>query len=234
MPDPIVARIGSIHLEDMAIIALTGTSLTGPSVDPSGYYPELDDNHRARLRSRIKQISRHDWPANSNEDPLIRRGYTLRQCCRLVVALMLLDAHLAPSLAIAIAKANEPALLRLMVAHMKTRAAVNKVAADEDRVAVILLGEIAETAAEIPWRDAEPNRIRLVERSQLSDLWSIKDLTPPGQRLMLDVGTAAVAIWRWMIERRLMSGAALDHLAGHLDREAGPGYLKAPGTIPRR
>lgn len=223
MSDSIVERLGSVHLEDMAIIALTG-----PAFETLQHHPELDDDRRARLRSRIKQVSRHDWPANSSEDPLIRRGYTLRQCCRLVVALMLIDAQLAPSHAIAIAKANELALLRLMVAHMAQEPA------DEDRVAVVLLGELAELVAEVSWRDAEPNRIRLVERSHLAGLWSTKDLAHSGQRLPLDVGTAAAAVWRWMVERRLMTGAALDQLAGQLDREAGPEYLPVSGAVRRR
>ena len=42
MSDSIVARIGSIHLKDMAIIALNGISLTDPVVDPLAYCAELD------------------------------------------------------------------------------------------------------------------------------------------------------------------------------------------------
>ncbi|MFK3889785.1 hypothetical protein [Sphingomonas sp. NPDC079357] len=229
MSDSIVERLGSVHLEDMAIIALTGCA-----VEPLQLYPELGDDRRARLRSRIKQVSRHDWPANTSEDPLIRRGYTLRQCCRLIVALMLIDAHLAPSHAIALAKANEPALLRLMVARMEAHGAANKSTAKNDRVAVVLLGELAELVAERLWRNVESNRVRLIDRSQLADLWSTKDLPYLGQRLPLDVGTAAAAVWRWMMERRLMTGAALDQLARQLDREAGPEYLPVLGTVRRR
>lgn len=229
MSDSIVERLGSVHLEDMANIALTE-----PAVEPLQLYPELNDDRRARLRSRIKQVSRHDWPANRSEDPLIRRGYTLRQCCRLIVALMLIDAHLAPSHAIALAKANEPALLRLMLARMEAHGAANLSAAKDDRIAVVLLGELAELVAEASWRDVEPNRIRLIERSQLAGLWSTENLPCLGQRLPLDVGTAAASVWLWMMERRLMTGAALDQLAGQLDREAGPEYLPVSGAIRRR
>ncbi len=230
MSDSPVERLGSLYLEDMAIIALTKRECA----QPPDVHPDLEDSRRARLRSRIKQVSRHDWPANRTEDPLIRRGYTLRQCYRLIVALLLIDAHLAPSYAVALAKANELALLRLIVARLEAHGAANESAAKNDRIAVVLLGELTEMVAEVPWHAAERQRIRLIERSQLVGLWSIKDLAHSGQRLPLDVGTAALAVWHWMTERRLMTGAALTQLAEQLDRENGPEFCPLPNVVPRR
>ncbi len=99
MTDSSIARLPSALLEDLAIIALTAR----PNLTDINIHPDLGEKPRATLRARLKQISRHDWPATRNDDPQLRRGYTLRQCFRLITALLLIDAQLPPSLAIPIA-----------------------------------------------------------------------------------------------------------------------------------
>lgn len=226
----LIERLGSAHLEDMAIIALTRTA----DMKAFALHPELNDPLRARLRSRIKQIGRHDWPANGSEDPLIRRGYTLRQCYRLVVAMLLVDAHLAPSHAIALAKANELTFLRMMLHRTADHQPVAPVA-KLDPIAVVMLGELAELVVEDDWKKAEPDRVRIVERGQLCELWLTNDLAHVGQQLPLDVGAAAVAVWRWISERRLMTDSALSELRLQVLGESGaPGYTPSSGPIKRR
>jgi len=228
MSDPPVQRLGSIHLEDMAIVALTSRAGARTPV-----HPDLDEDRRARLRSRLKQIGRHDWPANLQEDPLVRRGYTLRQCLRLVVALMLVDAHLAPSFAIAVARANEGAFIRVMVDHIAAGPDVAATQAATDLVAVLLLGELVELVAEGEWHAAEPQRVRFTKREQLADTPSDDDFAHAGQRLTLEIGTVAAAVWRWLLDRRLMTSAALEHLAAEL-AASDPAHGYVPGAGPSR
>ena len=108
MTEPLPFRLGSAHLDDLAIVVLTNS----PGSDPVTLRPALGTDERARLRARLKLIGRHDWPSSMQEDPLIRRGYTLRQCCRLMVALLLLDAYVPPSIAVPLARNNELMFLR--------------------------------------------------------------------------------------------------------------------------
>ncbi|WP_439540637.1 hypothetical protein [Sphingomonas sp.] len=185
-------RLSAVHLDDLAIVALT----TLPGTDPATPHPELDDDSRSRLRARLKLIGRHDWPSSLREDAQLRRGYTLRQCFRLMIALMLLDAHIPPSIAIPIARSNDVLLLRMIAARLAQRDAA---ASSHDRLAVLSPGQFWEWLDPAGWVDAEPYRIRSIERSELANLWSEDlGLGTAGQRLVLDVGASAQTTWGWI------------------------------------
>lgn len=230
MPDSPQQRLGSFHLEDLAIIAL-GTSANAVHLP---LHPELDDERRARLRSRLKQIGRHDWPSSMRDDPLLRRGYTLRQCCRLIAALMLIDAHLAPSEAIALAKANEVAILRSITPRLM--AGERSTAGPDDLLLVVPLGELVGLVADRVWSDARPQALRLVRRGDLPSLWSSDaELAFPGQRLVLDMGMAVAAAWQWLIQRNLMTQKALNELLAEIDASRDkPGFSGKTPPIQRQ
>lgn len=228
MPDSLPQRLGSTHLEDLAIVALTASA----NQDRLPVHPDLDNQRRARLRSRLKQVGRHDWPSSLAEDPLLRRGYTLRQCCRLVAALMLIDAHLAPSDAIALAKANEFTLLRVIAPRLTAEEHNPSQPDPADLLVVIPLGELVSLIADQQWRGARPQALRLIQRSDLSLLWSDRaELAFAGQRLIIDLGSAAAAMWRWMAERNLMTDDARIELLSEIEgsrRERGYAGTTAP------
>ncbi len=203
MTDQAQPRLGAGHLDELAIIAI----ITRAGSTAKTPWPELDEDERARLRTRMKLISRHDWPSNLREDPQLRRGYTLRQCFRLLSALMLLDAHMPPSIAIPVARSNEMALLRLIATRL---ADPDAEASPTDTVAVILPGQFWEWLDPTEWKEAEPYRARLIQRSQLVKLWSDDlGLGTAGQRLVLDMGGSAQTMWRWIRTRRLLPDDAL-------------------------
>lgn len=232
MPDSPSQRLGSFHLEDLAIVALAAS---GDQATPA-LHPDLDDQRRARLRSRIKQIGRHDWPSSLREDPLLRRGYTLRQCLRLITSLLLIDAHLAPSEAIAIAKANELNILRALAPRLVTDQPVQRSVALDDLLIVVPLGELVSLVEDKQWRGARAQAVRLIPRGDLASLWSAEaDLAFPGQRLVLDIGLAAAAVWHWMLERNLMTVGARHALLAEIEGERGKrGYVGVTAPVPRR
>lgn len=211
-------RLASAYLEDFAHILLSARA-DGDELD---LYPILSDDSRARLRSRLKQISRYDWPATLDTDPALRRGYTLRQCCRLAVTLVLLDAHLPPSLAVVIAQNNETAFLSLIAERLGDP---GRSAGPNDRIAVIMPAEIRQSLAFPGTTALEVERVRLIPRSDLQHLWS-SDLAAPGPRLVIDIGGALLTMWRWIAGRRLMSDTAR---LGLLDEASvlrdAPGYV---------
>lgn len=198
MTDSDTQRLPSPHLEDLAFIVLSARG------DGEGFslYPDMSDETRTRLRSRIKQLSRYDWPSSLREDPAFRRGLTLRQCLRLSVTLLLLDAHLPPSLAVMLAQNNELGFLRVAAEALEQPAA-----GTDGTVAVILATEIQE-ALGFPDRILlEEQRVRFIRRNELAQLWT-DDLAGSGARLIVDIATAATALWRWISERRLMNDLA--------------------------
>ena len=208
------ARLGSSHLEDMAAIALLARSNTGVA----NFYPVLDETQRSALRTRLKKISRYNWPATMKDDGQLRRGYTLRQCLRLVVALQLIDGHLAASIAVPIAAHNELATMRI-IAHRLQRA--DSAISDEDQLAVVALGELWEPVDPPAASAATLPRMRVIERGALPALWAHQtDLDFPGQRLVIDIGSAAMAVWTWMNARRLMPRAELDRLVEDVRQSA--------------
>jgi len=229
MIDSMPARLSSSHLEDMAVVALTAW----PARSQIKAYPSLDDVQRARLRSRLKQVGRHDWPASLKEDPLLRRGYTLRQCLRLIVALLLIDAQLPPSTAVPIAANNELTFIRLVLERLRSNEAGP---GPSDSIAVVLLGELWEQVDPQGTATAELARVRIIERSALASLWSADaGLDLPGQRLILDVGASGKAAWAWLQHRRLLPAAELDRLAETIDDAAGlPGFVEGANKITRR
>lgn len=167
------------------------------------------------------------------EDAQLRQGNTLRQCCRLAIVLLLLDGHLPPSLAIPIARSNELLFLRAIATRLSNSDAD---AAGTDPIVVIILGELWARLDEAHWTVAEPNRVRLVSRSAINNLWSSSDdLHAPGQRLVVDVGSAALAMWRWMRIRNLLPPQALIDLLAEIEgRGAEAGYQPQDSRSRRR
>jgi hypothetical protein len=213
-------RLSSSHLEDLAFIVLSARA-DDPNLE---LYPDLDADTRARLRSRLKQLARYDFPSSMSEDPSLRRGYTLRQCCRLTIALLLLDSHLPPSLVVMLARNNEVSFLRAIAGQLgDTRRDVSN---DSDLLAVILPAEIQDTLAFPAWLRLEPDRVRLVRRCDLSLVWS-NDLAGPGARLVVDIAAATGAMWRWISGRRLMTDVARTSLLEEVENEQGSGFSTA-------
>lgn len=222
------ARLASVHLEDLAIISMK----TLPGVGPLSLYPDLDAAMRSKLRARIKQLSRYDWPANLTDDPLLRRGYTLRQCFRLVSALALVDAYLGPSTAVAIAANNELAIMRSILRAIR---------ADEsppanDLMAVFIAGDLWQLAEADGFVAAEPTRLRWIERRSLNDLWTAEhDLEVPGQRVVIDLARITRVAWRWIHARRLMPSDAFDVFSDEItERDADPSYQHLSMRTTRR
>ena len=222
------ARLASRHLEDMAIVAMTTT----PGAEIPTLYPDRDAATRGRLRARLKQLGRHDWPASLKDDPRLRRGYTLRQCFRLVSALALVDAQLGPSNAVAIAASNELAIMRTIVAAIETESARSA----NDRLAVCATGDLWALIDEQEFAGVEPDRLRWLERRALAELWSGQnDLACPGQRIVVDMGWIALAAWRWISARRLMPGDEFNAFRRELEvHTSEPGYRPAQGRTIRR
>jgi hypothetical protein len=221
MTDSPNTRLASAQLEDLVIVALTARAVE----DSVTLYPTLDDGRRATLRSRIKLIGRHDWPANLREDSLLRRGYTLRQCFRLVTAVTLIDAMLPPSLAVSIAMNNELTFLRAIAAGLRTYGSKDN-DTDADLICVIVLGDMWQQVDQVGWLRAETGRVRLVERAQLGQCWSESaDLASSGHRLLVDIATSARAVWQWLSSRRLMTKDDRLRLISAVDEDlAAPGY----------
>ena len=225
MPDRIVERLPASTLEDLAFVVLTARR-----DEDLDLYPELSDETRSRLRSRLKQISRYDWPTSLKNDPALKRGYTLRQCCRLAVALLLLDAHLPPSLAIAIARDNDEGLLRV-IAHRLEVDPQKK--SESDLIAVLRPAEIIESLGLPDWSPTAAEQISFVCRSQLNQLWS--DATAgPGSRLVIDVATAANAMWCWISGRRLMTDIARLELLGEIEARAEEPAYNCSASRPKK
>lgn len=193
-------RLPSAYLEDLAYIVLSARA-DRPEFD---LYPDISAEMRVRLRSRLKQLGRYDWPSSLKEDPAIRRGPTLRQCCRLIMTLPLLDARLPPSLAVELARNNEVGFLRAISAGFERPAGSGPAA--NDFFAVLLPAEIQE-AIDFPDRDDGEERVRFLQREDLGQVWT-DDCAGSGARLVVDVCTVAAASWRWLSERRLMTDGA--------------------------
>jgi hypothetical protein len=197
------ARLASAHLEDLAIV----TVAAAPGSVAASLYPSVDDTARSKLRARLKQFSRHQWPASLTEDPKLRRGYTVRQCFRLVSAIVLIDAQLGPTKAVAIAAANERVIMREMVRAIDEGPS----SLASDTVAVCVAGDISQIVDEAGVTKAKPLCLRWLRRDSLADLWSANaDLDCTGPRVVLDFSTPARAVWRWIAERRLVPGDELE------------------------
>lgn len=228
MTDPAPPRLSSAYLEDLAHIALSAR----PDGSHFDAYPPLDDDVRWRLRSRLKQIARYDWPATLREDPALRRGYTLRQCCRLMVTLLLIDTHLPPSIAIALARNNELTILRSIAARL----------ADPDRheagpgdlMCVVLPGEIRDALLSGDQDQDCRRQMFLIERGQTANLWA-DPWGAAGARLVIDVPMSAAAMWRWLAGRRLLDDTARLSLLADVERNAAePGFSRKVELANRR
>lgn len=221
------SRLGAAHLDELAIVIIT----TPPGADAI-LRPELDEDSRARLRSRLKLIGRHDWPSNLREDPALRRGYTLRQCFRLMTALVLLDAHIPPSIAIQITRANELQFLRTITTHLTHPPTLS----ENDPIAVLMLGQFWEWLDQPAWSSAEPYRVRIMARAALSNLWSNDlGLAIAGQRLTIEIGGVARSMWEWIRARDLLPASALNDLVEELALHgSAPCYQASEGISKRR
>ncbi len=221
-------RLSSAYLEDLAFIVLSADP-DGKRLDP---YPDLSDEVRSRLRSRLKQLARYDWPASMREDPALRRGYTLRQCCRLLVVLLLIDTHLPPSLAIALVRNNELNFLRGIAARLIEPD--RHEAGHGDLMAVVLPGEIRDA---LPVADPDQDirrKVFFVERGRMTDVWG-NSMQAAGARLAIDVPTAAAAMWRWLGNRRLMDDSARLSFIADVERKADePGFKRVTEGATRK
>lgn len=200
MANPETERLPSAYLEDLAYIVLSARA------DRREFelYPDISSEMRVRLRSRLKQLGRYDWPSSLRDDSAIRRGPNLRQCCRIIMTLLLLDAHLPPSLAVELARNNEVGFLRAISARIECQ--TNSGPAAHDLLAVLLPAEIQESI-EPHDRARGEERVRFVQRVHLGQIWT-EDCAGSGGRLVIDISTVAAASWRWISERRLMTDGA--------------------------
>jgi len=228
---PVFTRLASVYFEDLAIIALTARC---GRVEPV-LYPTLDDKRRSTLRSRLKLISRYDWPSNQKEDPDLRRGYTLRQCCRLIVALLLIDSGVPPAAAISIASNNEFGMLRAILNAQRTSTYLGE-CQPTDEIAVIIKGDIWEQVDELGWNASKAQQVRFVARHSMKFCWSDEvDLGSSGQRILIDISTAARAVFHWLVARRLVSREAVNAFwAEIVIHSAAPAFQMVRPAIPRR
>jgi hypothetical protein len=223
-----VQRLSSVHLEDMAFIALSAI----PDDDGAMLHHQISDLSRTRLRSRLKQLSRYDWPSSMAEDGALRRGYTLRQCCRLATALLMLDAYLPPSLAVALARDNERSFLSAIATRLRDTA--RSFAEGDDPIAVVLPGEIRDATDPADWSCQETGRVRLIRYDDLTAAWS-EAVAGPGTRLLVNPATSMAAVWRWIVDRRLMDDSARQAFLDEIDRyKDAPGFEPLPGRSTRR
>ncbi len=149
---------------------------------------------------------------------------------------MLIDAHLAPSDAIALAMANELNVLRVIALKLAAVGHEPLAAKPDDLLVVVPLGELVGLVADQQWRSARAQSMRLVRRSDLPLLWSSEaELRFPGQRLVLDVGLAAAAVWHWLSERSLMTDIARVSLLAEIKADHGKlGFAGSEAPILRR
>jgi hypothetical protein len=210
-------RLAARYMEDLAYFTLTARA----DSTELNLYPEIADDARHRLRVRTKQMSRYDWPSHVGEDPALRRGYTLRQCFRLMIVLQMVDAHLPPSLAVRVARNNELGLMDVIAARLNEPERLTVTASDA--IAIMLPGELRDLLPSANW----PNSLRLqfVARGDLADLWT----GAPGTRLAMDIGAAAAGVWRWLSGRRLFDESARIHFLGEIaELAAQPRYANVP------
>ena len=211
MNDSVIQRLSSAHLEDLAYVVLSARA----GDERFDLYPDLSADVRTRLRSRIKQFSRYDWPSSMSEDPALRRGYTLRQCFRLTVALMLVDAHLPAGLAAELARTYELGFLFAIADRLTDP--FGKAASPDNSLAVIAIGEIQEGLGFTGWADLQVKRLQFVKRSDLASLGS-GAFSGPSAWLIVDVAPACSALWQWISGRRLMDDAARLALLAEIEK----------------
>jgi hypothetical protein len=149
-----------------------------------------------------------------------------------MMALLLLDAHLPPSLVVAIAQNNELTVLRAIGKRLEEPARLQS--SLDDLVAIVFPAEIQD-AVGFPGRDdREAERVELLTRHELMRMWS-DDVPGAGARLVIDVATATAAMWRWMGGRRLLSDTARTGLLAEIDeRSSEAGYQRVAERRLRR
>ncbi len=213
-------RLAASYMEELAYFTLTARA-DSTALD---LYPNISDDARHRLRVRTKQMSRYDWPSHMGEDPALRRGYTLRQCFRLMVVLQMIDAHLPPSLAVRVARNNELGLMDVIAARLNQPERLTATA--NDAIAIMLPAEIRDLLSGTGWSNSL--QLQFVARGDLSDLWA-NSLDAPGTRLAVDIGAAAASLWRWLSGRRLFDDSARTHFLGEIAALADqPRYADVP------
>lgn len=203
-------RLPSPHFEDLAFIVLSAR----PDLQGFSLYPDIDDALRSRLKSRLRQLFRYDWPSCVREDPDFRKGITLQQCYRLMVGLLLVDAQLPPSLAVMLAQHNELGFLRTVASSLGNSDGQGSNA--NDLFAAVFATEIQKPIGFPDRAEIEEDRILFVQKNQIANLWS-GDLSCSGARIVINITAPSTALWRWISERRLMDDTARLNLLAQID-----------------
>lgn len=227
MTESNIQRLSSPHFEDLAFIVLSARS----DQESFNLYPDIDDALRSRLRSRLRQLFRYDWPSCVRDDPDFRKGMTLRQCYRLTVGLLLVDAHLPPSLAVMLAQNNELGFLRAIAPSLEDYDG-QRVSAQR-MCAVVLATEIQKPLGFPDRTELEEDRVRFKRDGEIANLWS-NDLSASGARTLIDISAAGDALWRWISERRLMDDTARLSLLSEITARSADSSFEPRGVKKQR
>lgn len=175
----------------------------------------------ADLRWRLKQMQRQDWPTTMAEDPLLKRGYTMRQSLRVLGAMALLDAGLGPTLAVAMARDNEHSITAAMMAGVLSNAGGDEAV----RWGLIRPGALAGP------QEPDPSIILLRSATTLAD--DLRGEASGRALLVVDFGGIA----RRAVQRCRAIGPAepldqLDAVFAQSTREVRSGRGYVPGEAP--
>ena len=138
---------------------------------------------------------------------------TLQQCYRLMVGLLLVDAHLPPSLAVMLAQHNELGFLRTIALSLGEPDGHGSIG--KEAFAVVLATEIQSPLGFPDRAPLEEDLIRFVRKSEIANLWST-NLSCSGARTVINIACPSTALWRWISERRLMDDTARLDLLTHI------------------
>ena len=101
-------------------------------------------------------------------------------------------------------------------------------------MAIVLPGEIRDALPAIDPDQDVRRRVYLIERERLASLWD-GPIRAAGARLVIDVSTAAAALWRWLSDRRLMDDSArLALIEDTALRSDEPGFKRVMDTASRK
>lgn len=214
------SRMQARHLDRLAAVALLAGSHpeAAPGVrepDAGRFWDEaaaaLGDDVGKRLRVRLRTLTAYDWPDSLQTDPNLRRGYTVQQIYRIVTVIALLEANLTSLEAVRIARDNEHAFIRAYASrlHSTRLRETGGRPSDDDLVPVVLGGALTAIMDPDRAQGSEIERVRLVRRSELGQLWSGPERMQFRQATVLDVADAGQAVAMWLTTN-LGKGAPLD------------------------